>query len=415
MPENTINSPLIIQKSEARRFMLAYHFLWPPRQLIGKAGALEFMQKVRCIQFDPVNVVGWNPDLVFQSRVKDYTSRMLDELLYADRQLWDGFDKVQSIFLSEDWPAFARRREHNREHIWFPEEQAIKAQPLILDAMREKGPLSSIDLEQQSSVGGFWGFPIRAERAALENLYNMGVIGIHHRVGTRRYFELTERLLPPEVHQAADPNETLEAYQQWHVLRRIAALGLAHASGTEAWQGILGVKGPERRAMLTQLVERGDLLAVQVEEVPRQVFYIRAQDSSLLDSASGDLPADPKAALLAPLDNLLWDRGVVRRIFDFDYVWEVYKPAEKRLYGHYVLPVLYGDRFIARCEPLLDRKANQLVLRNWWWENEVTPDEGILNALRDCLSAFRDYLEVESIRWEEAVSSDCWLRGLSDL
>ena len=149
--------------------------------------------------------------------------------------------------------------------------------------------------------------------------------------------------------------------------------------------------------------------------MPRQVFYIRAQDSSLLDSASGDLPADPKAALLAPLDNLLWDRGVVRRIFDFDYVWEVYKPAEKRLYGHYVLPVLYGDRFIARCEPLLDRKANQLVLRNWWWENEVTPDEGILNALRDCLSAFRDYLEVESIRWEEAVSSDCWLRGLSDL
>lgn len=404
-----------ISKEQARRFMLAYHSLWPPRQLAGKQGALQFMQTVRCVQFDPVNVVGWNPDLVFQSRVGDYTSKMLDDLLYADRLLWDGFDKVGSIILVEDWPAFARRREHYHEHAWLPEEQALKLHPLILDAIRERGPLSSIDLEQQESVGGYWGFPIRAERAALENLYNMGEVGIHHRVGTRRYFDLIKRLLPPAILEHGDPNDTLEDYQNWHVLRRVASLGLAHASGTEAWQGIFGVKGLERRALLRALVERGDLQDIAVEGIPRQVFYMRASDANLLEALPPQSMPEARAALLAPLDNLLWDRNLVRWIFDFDYVWEVYKPAHKRSYGHYVLPVLYGDRFVARCEPVLDRKANQLVLRNWWWEADVAPNEAMLVELRDCLAAFRDYLEVGSVRFEEPVAADRWMSAINGL
>ncbi len=415
MSENTPSPSIVVSKSTARRFLLAHHSLWPPRQLAGKDGVLEYMRRVRCVQFDPVNIVGWNPDLVFQSRVKDYTSRLLDELLYEDRLFWDGFDKVQSIILIEDWPAFARRREHYRKHPRFSEEQVINAQPLILAAIRERGPLSSIDLEQQASIGGFWGFPIRVERAALENLYTMGEIGIHHRVGTRRYFDLSKRLLPNGFFQAGDPSQTLEVYQEWHVLRRISALGLGHASATEAWQGILGVKGPERRALLAQLVERGELLAVEIEQAPRQVFFLRARDAALLQTAANNSPSEPRAALLAPLDNLLWDRTLVRRIFDFDYVWEVYKPAEKRLYGHYVLPVLYGERFIARCEPLLDRKAAHLVLRNWWWEADVNPDDAMLTALRECLADFRDYLEVASIRLEGSAQDDRWLSSLSGL
>lgn len=408
MTERNLSPLLTIQKSDARRFLLAYHYLWPPRQLTGKGGALEFIRRVRCVQFDPVNVVGWNPDLVFQSRVRDYTARFLDELLYVERLLWDGFDKVQSIYLSEDWPAFARRRDHHRSHRWFPEEQVLKVEPLVLEAIRARGPISSLDLEKQASIDGFWGVPIRVERAALEDLYNMGAIGIHHRVGTRRYFDLTERLLPREIYRAPDPNETLDDYRRWHVLRRIASVGLGHASAAEAWQGIIGVKGPERRAILAELVERGDLLAVEIEGIPRQIFYLRAEDAALLHQAAENPPPEPRAALLAPLDNLLWDRALVRRVFDFDYVWEVYKPAEKRSYGHYVLPVLYGEGFIARCEPLLDRKANQLVLRNWWWEENVRPDEEMMAALAECLAAFRDYLEVGSIRLEASVNSDRW-------
>src|SRR3990172_349554 len=122
---------LTISRTQARQFLLSQHFLRPPRQLAGKAGALEIVRRLGCIQFDPVNVVGWNPDLVLQARLGDYCAHMLDELLYTDRLLWDGFDKVQSIYLTEDWPHFTRRRVHALDNARFTEEEAKRLQPLI--------------------------------------------------------------------------------------------------------------------------------------------------------------------------------------------------------------------------------------------------------------------------------------------
>ena len=106
--------------------------------------------------------------------------------------------------------------------------------------------------------------------------------------------------------------------------------------------------------------------------------------SSLLDLAASEDDAPPAAAFIGPLDNLIWDRDLIRWLFDFDYTWEVYKPAAQRKYGHYVLPVLYGDRFIARVEPIFDRKARVLTIVNWWWEAGVTPDDALVAALAEC-------------------------------
>ena len=114
----------------------------------------------------------------------------------------------------------------------------------------------------------------------------------------------------------------------------------------------------------------------------------------------------PSAAFIGPLDNLIWDRDLIRWLFDFDYTWEVYKPAEQRKYGHYVLPVLYGDRFIARVEPIFDRKARVLTLVNWWWEAGVVPDEAMVAALAECLAAFGRYLGAERSGSEAAIVGD---------
>ncbi len=122
----------------------------------------------------------------------------------------------------------------------------------------------------------------------------------------------------------------------------------------------------------------------------KEPLYYRTQDQPTLEAAldggahagdptadsrtsTGDpLAGDPMAVrLMAPLDNLLWERRMLKALFDFEYTWEVYVPADKRRYGYYVLPVLAGDRFIARCEPVMDRKRQALVLKNWWWEPGV--------------------------------------------
>lgn len=392
---------------QARLFLLSHHFLLQPRQLSGKSGAIEIIRRLGCIQFDPVNVVGWNPDLVLQARLQDYIAPMLDELLYVDRALWDGFDKVQSIYLAEDWPHFTRRRIHSRENQRFTEEAAQQLQPLLLEKIRENGPLSSLDLEEKTRIGGFWGFPIRVERAALEDLYNMGLTGIHHRVGTRRYFDVVENLLPQEILDAPDPHSSDEDYRDWHILRRVGSLGLASPSAGDRWLGILGARKADGRIpSIQRLLERGDLLHVAVEDVTNQTFLMRACDAPRLDDPQQTDLTDHAITFLAPLDNFLWHRDMLRWIFNFDYTWEVYMPAEKRKYGHYVLPVLYGDHFIARADLLYDRKNRALVLRNWWWEAGATADPAVESALADGLNHFSRYLEVQRFILQSPAADD---------
>jgi uncharacterized protein YcaQ len=114
----------------------------------------------------------------------------------------------------------------------------------------------------------------------------------------------------------------------------------------------------------------------------------------------------PQAAFIAPLDNLIWNRILIGFIFDFDYTWEVYTPAAKRKYAHYVLPVLYGDRFVARFEPAFDKKTREFTIANWWWEEDVRPDDAMCAALADCLGEFVRYLDAKQVRLGEKVAGE---------
>jgi uncharacterized protein YcaQ len=401
-----IESPppsLILSKTEARRFLLAHHRLWPPRQLQGKAGILEYIDHVGCIQFDPINIVGRNPDLVLQSRVGDYRPELLDELLYVDRQLLDGWDKMASIYRATDWPYFARHRARMQQRHDRPDNPAIEIAPAVLEAILERGPLSSIDLKhQEKKMDWFWG-PTRVVRAAMETLYALGELGVHHRVANRRVFDLAERLLPLELLAAPDPNETDEDYREWHVLRRVGSLGLAPTRTSECWYGIIGVKAKERRAILSRLVERGEAVAVDVEGLDKGPFFLRAADLPTLEAVRAEEAPPEQAAFIGALDNLIWDRQFTHQLFDFEYAWEVYKPKKQRKYGYYVLPVLYGDRFVARWEPAFDKETRALTINNWWWETGVEPDEVMQAALHSCLWDFARYLEASEILLGEEV------------
>ncbi len=126
---------------------------------------------------------------------------------------------------------------------------------------------------------------------------------------------------------------------------------------------------------------------------------------------SGEL--SPRAVLLAPLDNLLWDRRFIKELFDFYYVWEVYKPLAERRYGYYVLPILYGDRFVARFEPGRDKKSGALIIKQWWWESGVKPSKGLQSELRRCFKRFLNYLGTDNFQIDSQTVEQAgldWLR-----
>jgi uncharacterized protein YcaQ len=416
MARITLPSPTItISKTHARRFILAHQRLWPPRKLRSTTGIVEFIRHVGCIQFDPINVVGRNPDLVLQSRVDKYRPEMLEELLYSDRKLLDGWDKVSSIILAEDWPYFSRHRQLMRERHGDPSNPPMKIAPMVLEALRQRGPLSSIDLQHGDKVDWSWGQRSRLTKASLDVLYAMGEVLVHHRVGSRRFFDLTERLISHSLISTADPNETMKDYQEWHVLRRIGGLGLANPSAPEFWLAMLGVKGDVLRTTLIRLVERGELEALAVDGVPDRVFFIRKIDLPSLEMARTKRAPKARAALIGALDNVLWDRNLLRWIFDFNYMWEVYKPVAKRTYGYYVLPVLYGDRFVARVDPFYDGKTGELTIKNWWWEDGIQADDRMRVALTACMKEFMDYLGARRIRLAREASRKADMGWVSNL
>ena len=368
---------LNITPDQARQFILLKQGLLGRHRFAGKDGAYQYVRQAGCIQYDPVDVCGRNAELTLQSRVKGFTKRMLDDLLYRDRLLVDYADKELSIWPSEDWPYFASYRERSmalgKAFSGIPEleEEAIRH-------IRANGPVSSDSLPLEGTVfwhssmhwSGHWHKESPAARSVLEQLYTDGVLLIHHKSGTRKFYDLADKYLPADLLAAPDPCPDESARLDWRVLRRIGAVGLLWNRRSDAWLGI-SMAAEERDAAFARLEKAGRITPVRVEGL-RFPLYVLNTDLPLLESVrSGQADCKARLEFLAPLDPMLWDRKLIEALFGFQYSWEIYTPASKRKYGYYVLPVLYGDRLVGRIEPKADRKANSLTVQNIWFEPGV--------------------------------------------
>lgn len=391
---------IVITKTQARRFMLAHQGLGPSCDVEGTAGVLDYIRRVGCIQYDPLNIVGRNPELVLQARVPDFRPTMLYDLLYKDRRLLDGYDKMMAIYPVEDWPYFRRHREAMVHDLDVRRQSIASVLPEVRRTIQERGPLSSADLDYDQAVDWPWG-PTRIARAALESMYLCGELIVHHKVNTRKVYDLASRHVSQQILLAPDPNGTEEEYHDWHVHRRIGGLGLLWGRSGEAWLGT-GLDAKGRGASLARLTASGRVSEARIEGM-RETLYMRSDDLACLDRSLRPNDTPPHARILAPLDNLLWDRRLVKDLFDFEYRWEVYKPVAERKYGYYVLPILYGDRFIARFEPGRDKTTGALLIRNWWWEAGVEPTAEMHAALALCFDRFSRYLGVDGINVGEDV------------
>ena len=397
---------LTLTNKQARQFILLKHGLLGAHKFIGKQGALEFVRQAGCIQFDPVDSCGKNAELTLQSRVKNFTKQTLSELLYTDRSLVDFPDKNLSIFPTEDWPYFQRYRQAAKDGGRnFPELEELEKQ--AIEYIRINGAVSSDDLPIQGSIhwhssihwSGVWNGNTNAARAVLEQLYSTGVLIIHHKNGSRKYYDLAEKYLPAQLLDSPDPLPDDFEHKKWRVLRRIGAVGLLWNRPSDAWLNIWDMKSLERIQIFKELLSEGKILAVQVEGISAEL-YCRAEDHPLLETVLENRDYKPRCEFLAPLDCFLWDRKLIKALFDFEYSWEIYTPAPKRKYGFYVLPILYGDRFAGRIEAVCQSKTNVLLIKNIWYEDGVRQTKKLLSEIDKTLKRFARFNQCGSIQFE---------------
>jgi uncharacterized protein len=373
----------------ARRFLVARHFLAPARSLAGLDGVLEVFRRFGSIQYDPIAAAGRSHDLVLHARVAGYEPAWCD-VLYERREIFEATNKALSFVPAGEFPYYRLGigRKGPRFHAAILAGNGEVAER-VLARIRAEGPLSTRDFEREHGAAKDWfGMPENVVRAVLEALTVSGEIGLARREGNLRYYDVLDRLLPAELLAREVP---VRDQLKHRLLSRYRAHGLLGAGGAGgAFDRIARpepVAGrPGRNELRRELIEAGAIVPVEVEGV-RGPRFVVAEEVALLEA-----PPSPacSVAFIAPFDSLLWDNGLIGRLFGFDYVWEGFFPPAKRRWGWYVLPVLFGDRLVGRIEPRIDRERSVVEVLGLWWEDGFAPEraEGFADALREALRAY---------------------------
>jgi uncharacterized protein len=368
---------------------------------------LQVFRKFGSIQFDPIAVAGRNHDLMLHARVAGYEPGWCD-VLYERREIFEATNKALSFVPTSEFPWFRHvmGRKGPRFHAAALAENAAVAER-VLERIRAEGPLSSRDFERETGPTKDWfGMPENAVRAVLEAYTVTGVIGLARRDGNLRYYDLLERLLPAEVLAHEVPEREQLRHKMLSRYRAHGLLGPGGAGGT--FDRIAPPKStPERvgrNELHDELVELGALVPIDVDGV-RGKRLVLAEELVLLQAPPEPTPS---VAFIAPFDALLWDTALLSSLFAYDYVWEGFFPPAKRRWGYYVLPIVFGDRFVGRIEPRIDRDRARVEMLNVWWEDGFAPRgaDGFVEAMRDALRAYLHFASADRLEWPRHLATE---------
>ena len=226
-------------------------------------------------------------------------------------------------------------------------------------------------------------------------MYFRGDLVVHHKKGTIKYYDLAENCLPNDILAEPDPNLSNYDYHKWQVLRRIGAVGMLWNKASDAWLNINSLKSPERTKIFDELYKDNKIVAISVEGI-NNILFCKSEDTKTVEYIKTNPILKTRCEFLAPLDNMLWDRKLIKALFDFDYKWEIYTPEVQRKYGYYVLPILYGDSIVGRIEAVNNRKEKQLIVKNIWFEEGIKETAKLRKAIDSCIKKFAKFNDCES-------------------
>lgn len=372
-------APVRLSQAQARRIALAAQGFADPRPEPGQATMRHLQRvidRVQVVQIDSVNVLSRSHYLPFFSRLGPYDRALLDRARdRAPRRLVEYWAHEASLIPPQTWPLLDFRMQRALSDSWGGMQRVVRQHPELVEAVRDevvrRGPMTSRQLESALEHDlprerDQWGWNWSLVKNALEHLFWSGQITSAGRTMQfeRRYAAL-ERVLPREVAALAiepalrPPHEV--AFRELMVLA-----ARAHGVGTEqCLRDYFRLKPEQARPALVSLVAEGHLVPATIEGWKRPAY---------LDPRSRRPRRVEAQALLSPFDSLIWQRDRTAALFGFDYRLEIYVPAHLRVHGYYVLPFLYRESLVARCDLKADRAAGVLRVNAVHWEPGAPPE-----------------------------------------
>ena len=374
--------------SQARRIALsAQGFADPePSGRVDRRHMRRVMGRIKLLQLDSVPVVIRTQYLPPFSRLGCYESSLLDRIAYRDDEWFESWAHEASLLPVGDEPLLRwQKRRAEQGDTWRGLVELSEREPgYVADVLAQvaERPRTAGELEDPRRRDGEWWGSRSLGSMALDWLFRIGAVGIRRRGNFTKEFDLLERIVPADV--LALPTPSADEAQRELLVRSGAALGVGTATDLIDYYR-LGVR--EGRTRLREVVEEGSLVEVAVEGWSEPAYLHPSVRS----------PRSVEAlTVLSPFDPIVWNRARAARLWGFDYRIEIYVPASKRVYGYYVLPVLDGERLVARLDLKTNRAAGALRVLGAFAEPGVERPE-LSERLRSHLHDLARFVGVEDV------------------
>ena len=397
---------ITIDIETARRFILGKQGLWPGRRWRGPIGTEQAMRTMEYLQLDPLQIIARSQDISLFSRVINYKPELWENAAYKQRKFfdWGGWLAARSMDELPYWRVVMHRERdggYGDSRIRQMAKEHAKAIVEVRAILKDRGTVGNRDFEaaDRKKTQSYRG---RKDSAlALYYLWRIGDVMTHHRERFERVYALTENVAPKELIF----EKTQEEADRFLIRKEISFGGITRIQRTGDSYG----RGePDRAAkkLLEGMLADGEIIEVKVEGLKAIQFALEDDAKVITDLSAGRIPkawkpldttTNEETVFLAPLDHVS-ARGRAKDLFGFDYVWEVYKPEHQRKFGYYVLPVLWGDRLVARFDSKLDRTTNTFIVFGLWLEDKtLAKDVAFAEALGRGFARFVNFLGAEKM------------------
>lgn len=349
----------------------------------GKQRTAQIINHLGYVQIDTIAVIERAHHHTLWTRQPDYEPAMLDELQAEDRRVFEYWGHAASYIPMEDYRFYIpRMRSFPWGDGWIKKiyEKHKDVMEDVYRRIRTEGPLGSTDFKapQNKKRGTWWDW--KPAKTALELLMWRGDLMVTRRRNFTRIYDLTERVLPQDVDIRIPAPDDVARFR---ILRALQALGLA--TEREIADHLHISARARIPTVLEELLDTGEVIKLKVEGVDKAEYYAHEKT---VGSASRFRKRRPSIYLISPFDSMIIQRNRIKQLFNFSYTLECYLPVAKRRFGYFTLPVLWGEKLVARLDPKADRKKKKLLIRNLVFEPGFDPGDGFMPAFAAKLKEF---------------------------